>query len=130
MIDPMEAIKARKAKILADAEREAAALDADVREIERLQNIADKYGLTLTEKPKEPAAGAVSAPTEKRDPTYKAAISACENAIKAANSPLEVNQLFDACMSLGVHLGGKRPQSTLCAYLAHETSTVRPIKRG
>lgn len=61
---------------------------------------------------------------------HKAAISACENAIKAANSPLEVNQLFDACMSLGVHLGGKRPQSTLCAYLAHETSTVRPIKRG
>ncbi len=135
MTDPVAVLKARRAKILADAQREAETLDADAHELERLQAIAEKYGLTLTDKTQAAAPGDVvpivrKAMRVQREPAYRAAINASENALKAANGPLELSQLFDACKSLGVPLAGKRPQSTLSAYLAHEASSVVSIRRG
>ena len=137
MVDPVAAIKAKKAKILADAQREADALDADAREIERLQSLAEKYGLALVEKTQaaepaepdeEPEMNGVTVDLD--GPAYRAAINVSENLIKAATAPLELDLLFDACVHAGVPLGGKRPRSTLSAYLSHPKSTLESIRHG
>ena len=141
MVDPVAALRAKSAQILAEAQRRAEALDADARELERLATLADKYGFTLVEKASASANGATSGiategdseglePIDENSPAYKMAILASERALKAAGGPLELNQLFDACLHLGVQIGGKRPLSTLSAYLAHEKSTVESIRKG
>jgi hypothetical protein len=133
MTDPIATLKAQKAKILADAQQAADALDADTRELERLKALADKYGLTLVEKgASEPDSRPHDAQplVDPEGPAYKAAINVSENAIRAAKLPLELGILYDACIGAGVPLAGKRPQSTLSAYLAHEKSTVESIRRG
>jgi hypothetical protein len=63
-------------------------------------------------------------------PAYRAAICVAENALRAAQGPLELNQIYDACLSAKVPLAGKRPLSTLSAYLSHEKSTVKSIRKG
>ncbi len=123
---------------MAKAERDADALEGEARELEHLAALADKYGLTLVEKPAgangaastEPVSRVISVTVDINGPAYKAAINASENAIRAAGHPLELSELFDACESLGVKLGGQRPQSTLSAYLAHSKSTVESIRKG
>lgn len=128
MVDPLEILRAKKAKILADAQREAESLDADARELERFKALAEKYGLAVVEKG-APVKEAISRP-DTNGAAYKAAISVAEQALKAAGKPLELSELFDACHSVGVRLAGKRPQSTLSAYLAHDKSTVHSIRKG
>jgi hypothetical protein len=150
MSDPANILKARKAKLLAearrqaealvqDAERRAEALDRDAGEIERLAELAAKYGLEVVEKNPLKAAAEKANGTADDDaaitvdpslPTYRAAISVCEQALKAAKQPLELSELFDACEAAGVRLGGKRPQNTLSAYLSHAKSTVESIAKG
>ncbi|MFZ1962268.1 MAG: hypothetical protein WAU78_02145 [Roseiarcus sp.] len=134
MRDPITILRAKKAKILADAQREADALDADVRKLKELSSLADKYGFALIEKDNGQLAPDGAADegivVDLDGPSYKAAISASEQALKAANQPLELSELFDACESVGVKLGGKRPQSTLSAFLSHESSTVESISKG
>lgn len=129
MMNPVEVLRAKRAKILADAQRAADALDADARELERLTLLAEKYGLALVEKT-ETANGEEVITVDPSGPAYRAAINISENALKAAGRPLELNMLFDACISAGVPLAGKRPQSTLSAYLSHQASTVESIRRG
>lgn len=130
-MDAIAALKAKRAQILANAQREAEALDADARELERAQAIAAKYGLELVEKVRASGAPrAVEAKPAKPEPTYRTAITVSETALRAAGAPLELSQLFDACQRQGVPLAGKRPQSTLSAYLAHDSSTVESIRRG
>lgn len=135
MIDPVEVLKAKKAKILADAQQQADAVDADVRELERLRSLAEKYDLVLIEKSGDltrffEAKIQSEKPIELNGAVYKAAINVSENAIRAARQPLELSVLFDACESAGVKLGGQRPQSTLSAYLSHPKSTVESIRKG
>jgi hypothetical protein len=142
-MDPTEAIKAAKAKIIAEAKadaervlasakRQAEALDDDAREMEKLVTLADKYGYMLVPKVAQNGNGLaeIDIHVDRNGPAYKAAISVSENALKAAGSPLELSQLFDACVSARVPLAGKRPQSTLSAYLSHQNSTVESIRRG
>jgi hypothetical protein len=141
MVDAIQKLKAEKAKILEDARRKAEALDADMRDLERLAEVAEKYGFLLVEKPAKldhPIADriVVHHPDEpplvfdSKTPAYRAAINVSENALRAARRPLELSELFDACAEKGVPLAGKRPQSTLSAYLAHDASTVESIRRG
>ncbi len=133
MVDPIAALKAKKAKILADAQREAEALDADARELERLASLADKYGLALVEKDTGKLNGKEETEIPAFDPdgpVYKAAISVSENVLRTAGAPLELSVLYDACVGAGVRLGGVRPQSTLSAYLSHPKSTVCSIRKG
>jgi hypothetical protein len=149
MVDPVAAIRAKKAKILADAQREAEALDADARDLERLASLAEKYGYTLAEKTPvegevvvsegefelangERLAGSLieTIPVDVNGPAYKAAISVAERTLREARMPLELSVLFDSCISVGVPLGGVRPQSTLSAYLSHKNSTVESIRKG
>ncbi len=47
MSDPFQILKAKRAKIIEDAKQEIAVIDHDLRELERLQNLANKYGLTV-----------------------------------------------------------------------------------
>jgi hypothetical protein len=153
MTDPVDILRARKAKLLAEAKRKAEALVADAKreaealdnaapELERAAAILAKYGLEVVEKDHlaKPSNDRVPNGHSNEDepiitvdpalPAYRAAISVCEQAIRAANQPLELSELFDACESVGVRLGGKRPQSTLSAYLSSEKSTVESIARG
>ena len=136
-MDPIAAIKAKKAKLLAEAHR----LDAAVAELEQAQAIAAKYGFKLAEIEVEAKVEAKSELVtvgedntlmivDPNGPIYKAAINISENAIKAAGAPLELSELFDACEQQGLHLKGKRPQNTLSAYLSSSASTVRSIRRG
>jgi hypothetical protein len=132
MVDATAILKAKKAKILADAQREAEAIDVDLRELER---IAEKYGLEMVEKANGSADSSLADITAQLEalvggPAYKAAISVSEQAIRAANRPLEFDELFDACMEKGVRLGGERPRSTLSAYLSGSHSTVQSIRKG
>jgi hypothetical protein len=139
-MDPAAILRAKKAKILADAKAAAAklvaaaqleadAVDADMRLFEQLRPLADKYGLDLVEKAN--GHGGEEAIAVNLDaPAYKAAIAVAEQALKAAGHPLELSELFDACESIGVRLGGKRPQSTLSAYLSSSHSTVQSIRKG
>ncbi|MGP0090725.1 MAG: hypothetical protein ACLPKB_12310 [Xanthobacteraceae bacterium] len=147
MIDPKAIIEAKKAKLLAEArrqadallvkaQREADALDAEAHDLERLASLADKYGWALVEKTKAPNGSAAAHDNDEapdvdvNGPAYRAAITVSEHALKAAGQPLELSELFDACLSQRVPLGGKRPASTLSAYLAHEKSTVESIRKG
>jgi hypothetical protein len=130
MVDAASILKAKKAKILADAQRAADAVDVDLRDLERFRELADKYGLDLVEKVNGHVALVDGVFFDPDGPAYKAAISISENAIRAAGGPLELSQLYDACVSAGVKLGGKRPQSTLSAYLSHDRSTVKSIRKG
>ena len=127
----------RRPKFLADAQREAEALDADARELERLAALAEKYGYSSVEK--QQSNGVVPNPFQTpfpfqtdtpafdaKTPAYRAAISVAENAIKAAGQPLELSVIFDACVDQHVPLAGKRPQSTLSAYLSHGASKYIP----
>jgi len=125
-MDPLAALKARKAKLLADVE----ALDADARELERLKALADKYGFELTEKAQTKGQNGVPVSINIEGPAYRAAINVAENAIRAAGQPLEFKEIYDACVSQRVPLGGKRPESTLSAYLSHSKSTVQSIRKG
>jgi hypothetical protein len=91
----------------------------------------EKHGFALIEKADAPGDEESDEIAVSPDaPAYKAAISVAENALKAARGPLELSQLFDACISSGVPLGGKRPVSTLSAYLSHPKSTVQSIRKG
>jgi hypothetical protein len=139
MVDPVDVLKAKKAKILADAQREADAVDDDVREFERLRSLAEKYDLVLVEKSEaRPRVRLVELkngqlrdkPLEVNEAAYKAAISVAEHALKQAKGPLELTVLFDACVSAGVPIGGQRPVNTLSAYLSHPKSTVESIRKG
>jgi hypothetical protein len=138
MSDPLETLKAKKAKILADADREAAAVDHDMRLLEEAVAVANKYGLVLAQEPPhadiKPSNVLISKHvfpwTADGSAAYKAAICVAENVIKQAGVPLELSVLYDACLSLNVRLGGKRPQSTLSAYLSHASSSVESIRKG
>jgi hypothetical protein len=135
MSDPFEAMKAKKAKILADAERDAAAVDADMRELEKAQGIAHKYGLTLTAVPvprviSDRHLEAVLSSFGEDEPAYKKALFISEKAVREAGIPLELSVLYEACVQAKVPLAGKRPQSTLSAYLAHKASPLESIRRG
>lgn len=138
MSDPLELLRAKKAKILEDAEREAAAVDADLRELERLRVLAEKYGLTIAPSSIEqavkmheplrilpkPGSG------EREEPAYAKAIKAAEEMVRAANHPLELSDIYDGLVKRGVPLAGERPRSTLSAYLSHEKSTLESIRKG
>jgi hypothetical protein len=140
MIDPTKLIKARKAKLLAEAQRQADALlekaqreaqtlDAEARDLDRLASLAEKYGFALVEKDKA-INGSGGPSVDVTGPAYRAAINVSENALRAAGQPLELNELFDACLSAKVPLAGKRPRQTLSAYLSHPKSTVESIRKG
>jgi hypothetical protein len=141
MADPISILRARRAKILAEAQRELEAIDNDLRELERLTTVVHKYGLEVVDKattvPRnlddefgDELLKIVYGPEIVHGPTYKAAISVSEQTIRAANQPLELDELYDACVDKGVKLGGERPRSTLSAYLSHSASTVRSIRKG
>ncbi|WP_076858709.1 hypothetical protein [Bradyrhizobium mercantei] len=138
MSDPFEALRAKKAKILADAEREAAAVDADLRDLERLKVLAEKYGFTLAPATIEQAVR-MQAPLrilpkpgneEREEPAYARAIKAAEELVRAASHPLELSDIYDGLVKRGVPLAGERPRSTLSAYLSHEKSTLQSIRKG
>lgn len=136
MVNPLQKIEAEKARIMEEARRKADALDADARELARLAELAEKYGYSLVDAkavqtPHHPPAEVDPAPPANSNGTaYRAAINAAENVIKAAGAPLELSVIFDACVDMGVPLAGKRPQSTLSAYLSHPASTVYSVRRG
>jgi hypothetical protein len=149
MMDPSDILKARKAKLLAEAQRRADALVAEARrkadaldrgapELERALALLAEYDLEVVEKnalrtAAERANGRLTEEEIVVDPnlpSYRAAISVCEQAIKAAKQPLELSVLYDACLNAGVRLGGKRPQSTLSAFLSDDKSTVESISKG
>lgn len=131
MSDPFEQLRAKKAKILEEAQRQAAAVDADLAELERLQALASKYGLTLTAteiargtRPMVPPGSAAA------EPAYLRAIKAAEELVQAAGHPLELGDIYDGLVKRGVPLAGERPRSTLSAYLSHEKSTLESIRKG
>ena len=131
MSNSADLIRAKRAKILADAQRQAASLD----ELLRLAELADQHGFVLVEKAASDAGNdshidEIADGINVNGPAYKAAISVAKQAIRQANWPLELSQIYDACVSTGVPLGGKRPQSTLSAYLSHPASTVESIRKG
>jgi hypothetical protein len=131
MSDPLEALRAKKAKILEDAQREAATVDSDLAQLERLQELAGKYGLALT--PAEVSRGNSVRINPERyvaEPAYARAIRTAEELVRVANHPLELGDIYDGLVKRGVPLAGERPRSTLSAYLAHEKSTLRSIRKG
>ncbi len=53
MSDPFQILKAKRAKIIEDAKLELAVIDNDLRELERFQSLANKYGLTVVADPNQ-----------------------------------------------------------------------------
>jgi len=137
MADPLQALKAKKAEILETAQREAEAVDVDLRELERLQTLADKYGLALAPKG---AAGAKSASNghapdllgapPSSEARYVVAIREADKLVRSRARPVQFTELYEWVVGHGVVLGGKRPESTLSAYLAHDKSTLQSIRKG
>lgn len=145
MADPVQLLKAKKEQILAEAQRQAEALDSDARELERMQSLAEKYGLVLTEKPitaqktnavtvkESPAPQLQLSPTSAAVvaiPAYKQAFAAAEKLVRAYGHPMELKDIFPRLIELGVPLAGVRPQSTLSAYLSHPKSPMLSVRKG
>jgi hypothetical protein len=47
MSDPFQVLRAKRAKIIEDAKQEIAGIDHDLRELELLRTLANKYGLAV-----------------------------------------------------------------------------------
>jgi hypothetical protein len=71
MVDPIQMLRTKKAKILADAQREAEASDADARELERLAALAEVWvllGREAAERRRRPESFSNSLPLPNRHP--------------------------------------------------------------
>lgn len=145
MADPVQLLKAKKEQILAEAKRQVEALDSDARELERMQSLAEKYGLVLTEKPvavQKTSTGTVTeSPAPQLQltsssanigavPAYKQAFAAAEKLVRGYGHPMELKDIFPRLIEQGVPLAGVRPQSTLSAYLSHPKSPMLSVRKG
>ena len=123
-MDPLKALEAKKAQILADANRAAAEIERDMAAIENMKQIADKYGFDFVCKGDDTdsrggMAGAGKAKT-RRNPNSVSQIAqrASEQMIRLIDEPIEINDLLEWLQTKGVNVQGKRPIGTLSAYLS------------
>jgi hypothetical protein len=139
MVDPLQALKAKKNKILQDAKKQVEAIDHDLQELARLQSLAEKHGLALVPKletpvtapPKAPTpAGAVdTGPAMQEEAPSRRAIRLSETMVRTAGKPLYLGQIYSELVRLGIKIGGKRPRNTLSAYLAN-SKHIESISKG
>jgi hypothetical protein len=139
MADPRKLLAAKKAAILEQAAKQAAEIDRDLHEMQRL---ADKYGLEFADKPSEPAsasaAAAAAAPkTEQKtrkvrdanSPYYRGKVIA-EQMAEAARGPVGMLAIWARMLHEGVIIPGKNPKSKFSAYLGARSRLTYVKDRG
>jgi hypothetical protein len=132
MADARQVLEAKKAQVLADAQKQAAEIEHDIAEIERLTAIAAKHGLKVVTADANQVALVINKkPGARPDPesaTAKARIAAAA-AIQAAGKPLQLKNLYDMIVERGAPLGGKNPHWVLSAILGRDETFMSP-ERG
>jgi hypothetical protein len=131
-------LEAKKAKILEDAQHAAAEIEHDLKKLQEMQELANKYGLSIVE------TGSLNAQTPNATPPrhnghglrqrgteslHRRAVREAEEIIRASGQPVSLSDLHDALIQKGVKLGGQRPQSTLSAYLS-QSGKVESVRKG
>jgi hypothetical protein len=137
MPDPRKLLAAKKAEILEKAAKQAAEIDHDLQEMQRL---ADKYGLEFADKPSEPAwtSALPPAPTAEREsrkvrnaksPYYRGKVIA-EQMAEAARGPVGMLEIWNRMLQEGVVIPGKHPKSKFSAYLGARSRLAYIKDRG
>jgi hypothetical protein len=127
MADPRQILEAKKAAILAAADKQVSEIDADIQALERL---ADKYGLdvvartgdTLVMLEAKDASAATSIPIS--GSLYTRAKQGGELIIRAAGKPVPLADIHEELVKRGVIIGGKTPKNTLSAYLGQNPNLI------
>lgn len=132
--------EAKKAAILADAQKRAAEIDREMAELERL---TAKYGLSVTEPPQAespktvPAAQAITAVMQGVGEVLAAMVNASVTAkakavseayIRAKNEPVTLGELHEMLERNDIKFAGDTPRNTLSAILG-QTPTLYSISR-
>ncbi|ULK95644.1 hypothetical protein ACSHT2_25560 [Bradyrhizobium sp. PUT101] len=133
MADPRKVLAERKAQILEQAQRQAAEIDKDLEQLERL---TAKYNLQVVEATTSPAVAAPAATAPQRqalpwerpiDPSVsitKASISIAEGMIQSAGRPVPLGTIFNELDKKGITFKSKEPRSTLSAVLGQSGRLV------
>jgi len=128
MTDPRKVLAAKKAAILEQAEKQAAEIDRDLHEMERL---ATKYGLEFLERD-APEATEKAPPTIRRheNSPYHRGKAIAEKAIETARAPVEMADIWTLMAAQGVVIPGKNPKSKFSAYLGQRSRLTFIKGRG
>jgi hypothetical protein len=129
--NPLDQLAAKKAQILADAERKAAEIDADMA---ALQKLGDKYGLDFVARSPDGDLMAVEGKVMHVPPgagksLYSIVKTAGEAMIRNAHKPMELGEIYDALIQRGIIIGGKNPKNLLSAYLG-QNPNLRSTPKG
>lgn len=130
MSDAHKLREAKKAQIMEAARRQAAEVDRDFSDIERL---AAKYGLTVEQAAESPAptvtvvaTGKVLHGAARGNPQSVTARSKAESevVIRELGRPVPLSELFEKITARGVKIGGKKPKWVLSAYLGQSPTLI------
>lgn len=143
MVDPRKLLEATKAEVLDTAQRQmeaaqqrAAEIDRDLSDIDRLTQVAQKYGLRLEEAntaaatpeppAKKPLHGAARGNPNSATARSKAE---AEKLIRLLGRPIPLAEMYEHVTKQGIKIGGKNPRWILSAYLTEHPGLVA-TKRG
>jgi hypothetical protein len=138
MVDPRKLLQARKAFILEKATKEAAEIDRDLQEMQRL---SEKYGIEFAERGESAGAvlssadGLSSSPEpgkkirDANSPYHRAKVIA-EQTVEAQRGPVQMNTIWDRVVEAGIVIPGKNPKSKFSAYLGQRSRLGYVRDRG
>jgi hypothetical protein len=135
MPDPRKVLTAKKASILQQAAKEAAEIDRDLQEMQRL---TEKYGFSFTEEVTATAQPQTSASTptpgarkvrDANSPYHRGKVIA-EQMAEAARGPVGMNEIWNRMIQQGVAIPGKNGKSKFSAYLGARSRLKYMKDRG
>lgn len=140
MADPRQMLEAKKAQVLETARKEAAQIEHDIQELERMKALAEKYGLEIKERGADKPEGhtvsierriikRVRRSSAVAEPISRRVRREAEILIRATGKPLPARQLFADALKKGLKIKGKRPESTYSAFL-HGADNLELAHRG
>jgi hypothetical protein len=132
MADPKQVLQAKKAQILADAQKQAAEIDQDLAELERLTAIAAKHGLQFVATDANQVALVINKKSGARpnpDSAQGRARTTAEQVLREVGTPMRLKPLYEQIAARGATLGGKNPHWVLSAILCRDTTFMSP-ERG
>jgi hypothetical protein len=123
--NPLDELEAKKAKILADAQKQAAEIDADM---DALKVLSTKYGLDFVARTKEGDVVAVQVKSKSKS-LFSRVRSEGEAIIRQVGKPVPLGEVYDELERRGIHLSGNKPRNLLSAYLGYNPN-LRSTPQG
>jgi hypothetical protein len=123
--NPLDELAARRQKILADAQKQAAEIDADM---EALKVLSTKYGLDFVARTEEGDVVAVQVKSKSKS-VFGRVKSEGEAIIRQAGKPVPLGEIYDELEMRGIRLTGNKPRNLLSAYLGHNPN-LRSTPQG